>query len=134
MLRLWTAEQGELKAADIEELTRFNEARSAPSTEHGSSASAVTVEIEGDVEDVVITIHNESDIITAAQLDGLFNPLKLRGGSKSAAIGPTGNLGLGLYITERIVNTHGGRVDVDSSEAGGTTFKVLLPRRQKRER
>ncbi len=42
--------------------------------------------------------------------------------------GPTGSLGLGLYIAERIVVAHDGRLAVDSSEAGGTTFTVRLPR------
>ena len=44
--------------------------------------------------------------------------------------GPTGSLGLGLYIAERIVHAHGGRLEVESSEAAGTTFTVHLPRRE----
>lgn len=37
----------------------------------------------------------------------------------------TGN-GLGLSISQRIVQAHGGQIDVECSE-GGTTFRVLLP-------
>ena len=44
--------------------------------------------------------------------------------------GPTASLGLGLYIAERIVDAHGGRVAVESSEARGTTFTVHLPRQE----
>jgi signal transduction histidine kinase len=43
--------------------------------------------------------------------------------------GPAGNLGLGLYIAERVVNAHKGRIDVESSEEAGTTFTVHLARR-----
>jgi signal transduction histidine kinase len=37
-------------------------------------------------------------------------------------------LGLGLYIAERIVSAHAGRLEVASTAAGGTTFTVYLPR------
>jgi signal transduction histidine kinase len=36
-------------------------------------------------------------------------------------------LGLGLYITDRIVEAHGGRIDVSSHLGDGTTFSVWLP-------
>ena len=39
---------------------------------------------------------------------------------------PTGT-GLGLAIVERVVRTHGGRVEIDSRSGQGTTVTVLLP-------
>jgi signal transduction histidine kinase len=38
------------------------------------------------------------------------------------------NLGLGLYITKDIVMSHGGTINVTSTEETGTTFIVRLPR------
>jgi signal transduction histidine kinase len=36
-------------------------------------------------------------------------------------------LGLGLYITERIIEAHDGHIDVSSHPGEGTTFSVWLP-------
>lgn len=38
-----------------------------------------------------------------------------------------GGLGLGLYITERIVKSHHGKIEVESKSGQGTTFKVEIP-------
>jgi signal transduction histidine kinase len=99
--------------------------------EHGTPDTTVKVDLGGDEESVAVTIHNRGAVIPANQLDGIFNPMKARTSARNAsALGPTGNMGLGLYIAERIVHAHGGRIDVESSEESGTTFTVHLPRRE----
>jgi signal transduction histidine kinase len=96
--------------------------------EYSSVGTNATVDVQGDDKEVAIAIHNRGTPIPPDQLNGIFNPMK-RTEMNAARGGSSGNLGLGLYIAERIVNAHKGRIDVESSEEAGTTFTVHLPRR-----
>lgn len=97
--------------------------------EHGSDGREVTVDVQGDDEQVVVAVHNSGAAIPRDQLARLFNPMKATEPGRNRSGGSAANLGLGLYIAERIVNAHGGRIEVESSDAKGTTFRVSLPRR-----
>jgi signal transduction histidine kinase len=97
--------------------------------EHGFPQSVVTVDVSGSDKEIAIAIHNRGAPIPANRLNGIFNPMKVKEETgKAASSGPSGNLGLGLYIAERIVNAHRGRINVESSDERGTTFTVHLPR------
>jgi len=87
----------------------------------------VYVTVAGNDNEVSIAIHNRGPLIPEEQLDGLFNAMK-RQGENAPASGPSGNLGLGLYIADQIVCAHKGRIEVESTDAHGTTFTVFLPR------
>lgn len=96
--------------------------------EHGTEGTPVTVEVSGNDDEVCMAVANRGPVISGERLNGIFNPMKPRQQTAGMpADGPTGNLGLGLYIAERIATAHGGRIEVASSHAG-TTFTVRLPR------
>jgi signal transduction histidine kinase len=40
-----------------------------------------------------------------------------------------GGLGLGLWVSRQVVEAHQGRIDVEDTPGGGTTFRVTLPLR-----
>ena len=94
--------------------------------QHGAASKPVSVKAEGDATGVVVTVHNFGRGIPATEIPRLFDPVK-RLKSGEAASSESGNLGLGLYIAERIVTAHGGTIDVQSTDETGTTFTVRLP-------
>ena len=96
--------------------------------EHGSDKTPVAVDVRTSDGDVSIAIHNRGSAIPPNLIKSIFDPMK-RGRSAPKAGASGGNLGLGLYIAEQIVQAHKGRIEVESSEMAGTTFTVHLPRR-----
>jgi phosphoserine phosphatase RsbU/P len=96
--------------------------------QHGTPGTPINVTAEGEPTAVVLRIHNHGRPISRADQLGLFSPFKRFGADKVAKRDSTGNLGLGLYITERIVTAHAGTIDVRSSPEAGTLFTVRLPR------
>jgi len=100
--------------------------------EHGSDETIVKIDVDGDDEAITIAIHNRGIAIPMDQVKTIFSAMKGKQVSRSAvASGPMGNLGLGLYIADRIISAHKGRIDVESSDELGTTFTVYLPRHDK---
>jgi signal transduction histidine kinase len=95
--------------------------------EHGSDRSPVSVDVQGTDDEVTIAVFNHGTVIPEDQLDGIFNAMKMQAAPNKSS-GSSANLGLGLYIADRIVHAHKGRIEVASSEELGTTFTVHLPR------
>ncbi len=91
--------------------------------QHSPAESAVRVSSRGEAGSVVLAVHNEGPPIPAETLPRLFEPFR-RGTEGGAA----GSVGLGLFISRRIVEAHGGTLEVRSVEGEGTTFTVRLPR------
>jgi signal transduction histidine kinase len=92
--------------------------------EHGDE-STIAVTVTGTPAFVRVSVHNYGLPIDATLIPLLFDPFR-----RAAALRPrNGSLGLGLYICDRIVAAHGGRIDVHSSADEGTCFEVVIPTR-----
>ena len=100
--------------------------------EHGSDWTIVRVLLRSSADEVSVAIQNRGAAIPPEQLEGIFRLIQRKEVREITTItGASGNLGLGLFIADRIVNAHGGRIEVESSEKrGGTTFTVHLPRHE----
>jgi signal transduction histidine kinase len=67
---------------------------------------------------VAIEIEDSGIGIEPANLDRVFNPFFST---------KEGGTGLGLALTQKIVEDHGGSIDVRSTPGVGTSFRIVLP-------
>jgi DNA-binding response OmpR family regulator/nitrogen-specific signal transduction histidine kinase len=84
---------------------------------------AVTVGAHRDRDDVVVTVRDTGIGIAESQQERIFDAFQQGGRTPSSAEGT----GLGLTLTKRMVELHGGRIRVDSRPGEGSTFTVVLP-------
>jgi signal transduction histidine kinase len=87
--------------------------------------STVSVRLERCADTVVLEVTDQGPGIPEEELALVFEPFA------RTSVQPTGgerSTGLGLAIVERIVEGHGGRIELDTELGVGTTFRVLLPR------
>jgi two-component system sensor histidine kinase BaeS len=81
---------------------------------------AIAITAEERTRDVVIRVRDHGPGIPAADLPHLFD--RFHKGPRSTGTG------LGLSIARKLVQAHGGSIEVESREGEGSTFTVTLPR------
>jgi two-component system sensor histidine kinase ChvG len=89
--------------------------------QHAAAGTPVTVRISADAAQARVAVHNRGAPMSAAVQARVWD----RFFTTRAASGGTG---LGLAIVRSVVATHGGRVELVSTAADGTTFTIALPR------
>lgn len=89
---------------------------------HGEGGSRIAVDVDGSQRDRVTLAVTNRGHIAAERLASLFDPFTRAG--KVTGVG----LGLGLYIVDQILRSHGGEVRVSSSAPAGTRFEISVPR------
>jgi signal transduction histidine kinase len=86
----------------------------------------VNVHIDATGQSFACRVSDNGAGIPAAVRDNLFEPF--------VSAGKQNGTGLGLTITKKIVEDHGGRIGVESTSAGGTVFLIRLPNSSNRNR
>jgi two-component system, OmpR family, sensor histidine kinase MtrB len=75
-------------------------------------------------EQALITISDSGVGIRREDISHIFEPFRRARRDLKRVPG----LGLGLHVVQRIVEAHGGRIEVESRPGSGTTFKVSIPK------
>jgi signal transduction histidine kinase len=91
--------------------------------QHGAPRSPIEVWLRTPAPGVAeLGVHNTGAPIPDELRGKLFAPLE-----RSQLPSRHHSIGLGLYIVHEIVKAHAGAIDVESTAAAGTTFRVRLP-------
>jgi signal transduction histidine kinase len=99
--------------------------------QHGAADAPVELSLAGeDPSVVVVVVHNGGPLIPPGELPKIFDPLVRGSGAERPKANRLGSIGLGLYIAREIARSHGGGIEVTSTEQAGTAFTVHLPRRR----
>lgn len=91
---------------------------------YSPAGSAIEIALERSAEEVIFRVTDQGLGIPESERERVFEPFRRVGLSKESVPG----VGLGLFVVRRIVDLHGGRVDVDSTPGKGSSFRVYLPR------
>jgi signal transduction histidine kinase len=95
--------------------------------QHGAPGAPITVTARGGSGGTELAVHNEGKAIPLQLVPRLFDYLFQGAPSAKDADDNSTSLGLGLYIAKEIITAHGGSIEVQSSDPGGTTFTARLP-------
>jgi signal transduction histidine kinase len=87
--------------------------------------SRITITLSsGGGKSMQLAVHNEGPPLSAEDKVRIFRPFE-RG--SSARQSRQHGWGIGLTLVQGIVDAHGGKVEVESTADGGTTFKIVNP-------
>lgn len=84
-----------------------------------SGAVSLRTQFDSKREEVIIEVTDNGAGMSEATRQNLFQPFHSTKGY--------GGTGLGLVVTKKIVDEHGGQIEVESSPKQGTTFRINLP-------
>ena len=99
----------------------------ANAIQHGAETSPITVTAYMACDEVVIEVHNDGPPIPASSISTIFDFAPTKSSQEPAVTTQSNHLGIGLYITRKIAEAHGGGISVISTGNDGTTFEVRLP-------
>jgi signal transduction histidine kinase len=119
-----------LVPADVRKIEQVLNNLIGNAVKHSPAGGCVQVRLHDDPRGAQLQVRDHGRGMTAEDLGNLFQPF--RPGSLRSISGERAT-GLGLAIVQRIVQGHGGRIEVESAPGAGSTFTVTLPRESARQ-
>jgi signal transduction histidine kinase/DNA-binding response OmpR family regulator len=110
--------------ADQDRMSEVVENLVSNAVKYSPAGGPVRVELKRDAEFATLTVVDVGMGIEAKDMDRLFRPFSRVRTRRTAEIEGSG---LGLYICDRIVKAHGGRLWVESRPGQGSAFSFALP-------
>jgi len=87
---------------------------------HGGT---VRIRVERRAAEAILAVEDDGMGIASDDLSRIFEPFRRTGATRETIPG----VGLGLSVARRIVEAHGGRIEVDSEPGKGSVFRMRLP-------
>lgn len=110
--------------ADPDRITQVLENLLTNAVKYGDAGTPVAMNVESDGREVAVSVTNIGRGLTPAEIARMFERFHRTDSAKLQGIQ---GIGLGLYITRSLVEAHGGRITVESTSEGVTTFRFTLP-------
>jgi signal transduction histidine kinase len=85
--------------------------------------STVSMEVEQDERAVTFKVVDEGEGVLPQEREKIFEPFR-----RSTSHGNVPGVGLGLYVSKRIVEAHGGVIQLSTSPGRGAAFSIVLPK------
>jgi signal transduction histidine kinase len=107
---------------DVEAFERVLQSLLSNAVKFSPRGGLIKVRIQLALDEITVSIQDEGIGIPLEDQMHIFERFYKAGSSNSRASG----LGLGLYISQGLMNAMGGRIEVESDEGNGSTFTIYL--------
>jgi len=91
---------------------------------YSDAGTTIRIRASGTKNGVRVAVADDGTGIDAADLKKVFTPFFRSDKSRSRS---TGGVGLGLALARRVVEAHGGTIEIASTPGAGTTVTLVLP-------
>jgi len=91
---------------------------------YSAESRAIWVSVRRQADEIAIAVRDAGLGVPSGERKEIFR--KFVRGEKAKQLGIKGT-GLGLALVSHIVAAHGGRIELESEEGGGSTFRLVLP-------